>query len=195
MRAVALQHGPGKTLFGGVGRVPGEELPQRPVIGAAGVGARQRVEHELDQRRRRDRDQRGVRTSLPGSSSRISVWAGAAAGKGRAGVLLGPQLFEQVGDPAVDRARRRDMISADGRFEGRRWWTTSAAGHRRGKAVARQDPFPAPAEAGAVAPAAVVAAMTEPAAVEGRFSAGAAQRDLRVRTGGQVTEGMSISLR
>ena len=65
MRAVAPQNGPGKTLSRGVGRVPGEELPQRPVIRPAGVGARQRVQDELDERRRRDRHQLGGRASLP----------------------------------------------------------------------------------------------------------------------------------
>ena len=46
--------------------------------------------------------------------------------------------------------------------------------------VAHQDPFPAPAEAAAGAPAAVVAGLAQPAAVELGRSAGAAQRDLRI---------------
>ena len=50
--------------------------------------------------------------------------------------------------------------------------------------VAGQDPFPAPAEAGAGAPAAVVAGLAQPAAVEIRGSAGAAQRELFYLVGG-----------
>ena len=65
VRAVAPQHGPCKTFSGGVGRVPGKKLFQRPVIGAAGVRAGQRVEDELHEWRRRERDQLGSRTSLP----------------------------------------------------------------------------------------------------------------------------------
>ena len=44
--------------------------------------------------------------------------------------------------------------------------------------VARQDPFPAPAEAGPRAPAAVVAPLAEPAAVELPGATGAAEREL-----------------
>ena len=45
-------------------------------------------------------------------------------------------------------------------------------------AVAGQDPFPAPGEAGPRAPAAVVAGLTQPAAVDLGVAAGAAQRKL-----------------
>ena len=44
--------------------------------------------------------------------------------------------------------------------------------------VAGEDPFPAPAEAAAIAALAVVAPLAEPAAVEIPRSAGAAQREL-----------------
>ena len=52
--------------------------------------------------------------------------------------------------------------------------------------VACQDPFPAPAEAGPRAAAAVVAGLAQPAAVEIRGSAGAAQRELFYLAGSHV---------
>ena len=61
---------------------------------------------------------------------------------------------------------------------------------RRGEAdaaqvmVARQHPFPAPAEAGARSPAAVVADLAEAAAVELGRSAGTAERELLLMVGG-----------
>ena len=60
-------------------------------------------------------------------------------------------------------------------------------------AVAAEDFFPAAGEAGAVAPGAVVAAQTEPAAEEGGLAAGAAERDLLVRIEGHG--GRLVSLR
>jgi len=53
-----------------------------------------------------------------------------------------------------------------------------------GAMVAGEDPFPAPAEAGARAAAAVVAGLAQPAAVEGGLAAGAAQRELFLKVGG-----------
>ena len=50
--------------------------------------------------------------------------------------------------------------------------------------VAGQDPFPAPGEAGARAAAAVVAGFAQPAPVEIRGAAGAAQRELDLACGG-----------
>ena len=53
-----------------------------------------------------------------------------------------------------------------------------------GATVALEDPFPPAAEAGAGAAAAVVAELAQPAAVEVRRSAGAAQRQLDPGGGG-----------
>ena len=58
-------------------------------------------------------------------------------------------------------------------------------------AATRQDPFPAPAEAGAGAAGAVVAGLAEPAAVEIRRSAGAAQGELFLKVGGHGGEARS----
>ena len=58
-------------------------------------------------------------------------------------------------------------------------------------AVARQYPFPAPAEAGPRATAAVVAGLAEPAAVELGVAAGAAQRELFFKVGGHGGEPVS----
>ena len=104
-------------------------------------------------------------------------------------MLLGPQLDQLIGDPAVDRAQPMETGVA-GAAEGdqgggavrgpavmddeRRRGVTDAAE----PTVACQDPFPAPAEAGPRAAAAVVAGLAQPAAVEIRGSAGAAQRQL-----------------
>ena len=104
-------------------------------------------------------------------------------------MLLGPQGFQQLGDPAVDRAQAMEPRVA-GAAEGdqrrgavggpavvddeRRRGITDAAG----TAVAGEDPLPLAGEAVAVAAAAVVAGLAQPAAVEGGGSAGAAQRDL-----------------
>ena len=57
-----------------------------------------------------------------------------------------------------------------------------------GTVVTGQDPFPAPAEAGPRSPAAVVAGLAEPAAVEIRRSAGAAQRELDLGGGHEERE-------
>ena len=112
-------------------------------------------------------------------------------------MLLGPQGFEQVGDPAVDRpqsVQARVAGAAEGdqgvRAMGgpavmddqRRRGVTDAAG----AAVAGEDPFPAPAEAGAGAAAAVVAGLAQPAAVELGVAAGAAQRELYFLAGSHV---------
>ena len=53
-----------------------------------------------------------------------------------------------------------------------------------GAMVALEDPFPPAAEAGAGAAAAVVAVLAQPASVEVRRSAGAAQRQLDLAGGG-----------
>ena len=62
----------------------------------------------------------------------------------------------------------------------RRRGVTDAAG----AAVAGEDPFPLAGEAVAVAPAAVVAGLAQPAAVEVRRSAGTAQRELLLMVSG-----------
>ena len=110
-------------------------------------------------------------------------------------MLLGPQGFEKIGDPVVESAEAMETgvtPSAEGDQGGgavrgpavvddeRRRRTADAAQ----VVVAGQDPFPAPAEAGPRAAAAVVAGLAQPAAEELGFSAGAAERDLRVRIGG-----------
>ena len=110
-------------------------------------------------------------------------------------MLLGPQGFEKVGDPAVDRSQPmqprmtgpaegdqgRGAVGGSAVVDNeRRRGVTDAAG----VVVARQDPFPAPAEAGARAPAAVVAGLAQPAAVEVGGSAGAAKRDLFLKVEG-----------
>ena len=110
-------------------------------------------------------------------------------------MLLGPQGFEQLGDPAVDRAQAVEASMA-GPAEGdqrrgavggpavvddeRRRGVTDAAG----VAVAGEDPLPLAGEAVAVAPAAVVAGLAQAAAVEIRRSAGAAQRELLLMVSG-----------
>ena len=104
-------------------------------------------------------------------------------------MLLGPQLGEQVGDPAVDRAQPVEARMA-GAAEGdqrrgavgggavvddeRRRGVTDAAG----AVVAGEDPLPLAGEAVAVAPAAVVAGLAQAAAVEIPGSAGTAEREL-----------------
>ena len=101
-------------------------------------------------------------------------------------MLLGPQLLEGGGDPAVDGAEPVQTGVA-GPAEGdqsgggvsgpavvddqRRRGVTDAAG----AVVACQDPFPAPAEAGPRAAAAVIAGFAQPAAEEFGLAAGAAQ--------------------
>ena len=107
-------------------------------------------------------------------------------------MLLGPQGFEKVGDPAVDRpqsVQARMAGAAEGDQSGRgdsrdvRWWTTSGAGAEAdaaGAAVALEHLFAASGEAAAVAAVAVVAPLAQPAAVEIPGSAGAAQRQLLV---------------
>ena len=84
--------------------------------------------------------------------------AGAAEGDQSGGGVSGPAV--------VDDERRRGVTDA------------------AGVVVAGQDPFPAPAEAGPLAPAAVVAGFAQPAAVELGVAAGAAQRELGLRDGG-----------
>ena len=108
---------------------------------------------------------------------------------GKAGVLLGPEFFQQLGDPAVDRSPSLQAGVA-GQAEGDQGRGAVGGGavvddERRGGladaeqvAVARQYPFPGPAEAGPRAPAAVVANLAQVAAVELPGAAGAAKRDL-----------------
>ena len=110
-------------------------------------------------------------------------------------MLLGPECFEQLGDPAVDRSEPMEPGVA-GAAEGdqRRGAVRGPAvvdDERRGGLadaaevmVAGQDPFPAPAEAGPRAPAAVVAGLAQSAAVEIPRTAGAAQRQLDLACGG-----------
>ena len=110
-------------------------------------------------------------------------------------MLLGPQGFEQLGDPAVDRAQPvqpRVARPAEG-DQGVRAMGGPAVvdDQRRGGLadaaqvmVAGQHPFPAPAEAGAGAPVTVVAGLAEPAAVEIPGSAGAAKGELDLMIGG-----------
>ena len=110
-------------------------------------------------------------------------------------MLLGPQGFEQLGDPAVDGAEPM-QARVTGAAEGDQGGGAVGGGavmddeRRRGvtdaaePTVACQDPFPAPAEAGPRAAAAVVAGLAQPAAVEIRGSAGAAQRELFSKVGG-----------
>ena len=106
-------------------------------------------------------------------------------------MLLGPQGFEKVGDPAVDRAEAmepRVAGPAEG-DQGVRAVGGAAVVDDQGRggladaaevAVAGQGPFPAPAEAGPRAPSAVVAEFTESATIEVPRSAGAAERELLV---------------
>ena len=119
-----------------------------------------------------------------------------------AGVLLGPQFSEQVGDPAVDRpepVEPRVAGPAEGDQSGRGVGGGAVMHDERIRsqadaaqvAVTRQDPFPAPAEAGAGAAGAVVAGLAEPAAVEIRRSAGAAQGELFLKVGGHGGEARS----
>ena len=112
-------------------------------------------------------------------------------------MLLGPQGFQQFGDPAVDRAKPVEPRVA-GPAEGDQGRGTIGGGavvnderRRRkadaaGSAVAGEDPFPLAGEAGAVAAAAVVAPLAPPATVEIRRSAGAAQRELCFLAGSHV---------
>ena len=104
-------------------------------------------------------------------------------------MLLGPQGFEKVGDPAVDRpqsVQARMAGAAEGDQSGRGVRGTAVVDDERrrrkadaaGAAVALEHLFAASGEAAAVAPAAVVAGLAQPAAVELRGSAGAAQRQL-----------------
>ena len=104
-------------------------------------------------------------------------------------MLLGPQGFEKVGDPAVDGAQAMEtgVAGAAEGDQGRGAIGGSAVMDdegRRGLAdaaqvmVAGEDPFPAAAEAGPRAPAAVVAGLAQAASVEIRRSAGAAKRQL-----------------
>ena len=110
-------------------------------------------------------------------------------------MLLGPQGFEKVGDPAVDRSQpvQPGVAGAAEGDQGRGavGGSTVVDDQRRGGLadaaevmVARQDPFPAPGEAGAGAAAAVVAGLAQAAAVEIPGPAGAAQRELDLGGGG-----------
>ena len=110
-------------------------------------------------------------------------------------MLLGPQGFEKVGDPAVDRSQSMQARVA-GAAEGDQGVRAMGGAavvddERRGgladaaeMMVAGQHPFPAPAEAGAGAAAAVVAGLAQPAAVEIGRTAGAAQRELKLLAAG-----------
>ena len=104
-------------------------------------------------------------------------------------MLLGPQLYEHVWDPAVDRSelvQARMTPPAEGNQGGGEIRGPTVVDHERVAgtadstevAVPRQDLFPAAGEAGARAAPAVVAGLAQPAAVEPELSAGAAQRDL-----------------
>ncbi len=89
-----------------------------------------------------------------------------------AGAAEGDQSARTVGRPAVvDDERRRGAADA------------------AGVVVAGEDPFPAPAEAGAGAPAAVVAGLAPSAAGEIPGSAGAAERELFFEVGGHERRG------
>ena len=76
--------------------------------------ARQRVQHQVEERRRRDRDQRGVRPSLPRGLGHQRV-GGSCSWRGAVGALPGPQGFEPVEDPAVDGA---EPVEPQGRHSG-----------------------------------------------------------------------------
>ena len=114
-------------------------------------------------------------------------------------MLLGPQGFEKVGDPAVDRpqpVQARVARPPEGN-QGVRAMGGAAVvdDERRGGLadaaevmVALEDPFPPAAEAGPRSPAAVVAPLAQPAAVEVRGSAGAAQRQLDLGGGHEERE-------
>ena len=110
-------------------------------------------------------------------------------------MLLGPQFCEQVRDPAVDRAEAMETGvagPAEGDQSGRGVSGASMVDDKRrrreadaaGAVVALEDPFPLAGEATAVAALAVVAPLAQPAAVELRGSAGAAQRELFFEGGG-----------
>ena len=110
-------------------------------------------------------------------------------------MLFGPQGFEKVGDPAVDRAEAmepRVTRPAEG-DQGRGAIGGSAVVDDEGRGgladaaevmVAGEHPFPAPAEAGPRSAAAVVAGLAQATAVEIPGSAGAAQRELDLAVGG-----------
>ena len=111
-------------------------------------------------------------------------------------MLLGPQCFEQVGDPAVDRTQAMEPRVAGaaegdqgrGGVGGTSVVDDELCGGAAGAAVAAEDLFAAPGAAGAVTPAAVVAGLAPPAAVESGLSAGAAQRDLLVGVHGAAAK-------
>ena len=77
-------------------------------------------------------------------------------------MLLGPECFEKVGDPAVDGSQPVEPGVA------------GAAG----VVVALEDPFPLASEAGPRPASAVVAGLAQPAAVEIGGAAGTAEREL-----------------
>lgn len=78
--------------------MPGQELPQRTAIGAAGAFAWKAIEDGLDERLPGETGA-SAEAALPFPAvSRRSVWAGAAAG-GFFRVLLGPPGFAQIEDP------------------------------------------------------------------------------------------------
>ena len=92
-------------------------------------------------------------------------------------MLLGPQISEQLGDPAIDRSeavQARVAGPAEGDQRGGPVGGPAVVDDERlvdlanaaQVAVARQAPFPAPAEAGPRSPAAVVAPLAQSAAVE-----------------------------
>ena len=110
-------------------------------------------------------------------------------------MLLGPQIGEQLGHPAVDGAeamQARVARPTEGDQRGGPIGRPAVVNDERIRSaadsaevmVARQDPFPAPAEAGPRAAAAVVAGLAQAAAVELPGAAGAAERQLLFEGGG-----------
>ena len=110
-------------------------------------------------------------------------------------MLLGPECFEQVGYPAVDRAKPVEpRVAGPAEGDQRRGSVGGSAvvdDERRGGPadaaevmIASQHPFPAPAEAGPRSPSAVVAGLAQAAAVEIWRSAGTAERELLLMVSG-----------
>ena len=108
-------------------------------------------------------------------------------------MLLGPQLFQDVRDPAVDRSQpvQPGMAGpAKGDQGGREVRGPAVVDHKRGSCaaypaevvVAGQDLLAAAGEAGAVTVAAVVAGFAKAGVVELRVAAWAEQRELLLLT-------------
>ena len=183
MRAVTLDRRPCEAFPGGVGRVPGKELFERaartPGGNAGWPESRGRARPGPPARAAPSFFLRTLSCPLRSSEAvprQLQL-------PRRAGVLLGPQIGEQLGDPAVDGAepvQARVAGAAEGdQVRGPVGGPAMMDDQRLGgvadaavAAVAGQDPVTLAGEAGAVTPASVVAELAQSAAVEVRRSAG-----------------------